>query len=39
MTVSKTIPTELLDALLSGYQEPDDLIGERPVEAIDQGAD
>lgn len=28
MTVSKTIPTELLDSLLSGYQKPEDLIGE-----------
>lgn len=28
MTVSKTIPTELLDTLLSGYQKPEDLIGE-----------
>jgi putative transposase len=28
MTVSKPIPPELLDALLSGYQKPDDLIGE-----------
>ena len=28
MTVSKSIPTELLDSLLSGYQKPEDLIGE-----------
>ncbi|TPQ27630.1 IS256 family transposase [Methylomonas koyamae] len=28
MTVAKTIPTELLDSLLSGYQKPEDLIGE-----------
>lgn len=28
MTVSKTIPIELLDSLLSGYQKPEDLIGE-----------
>lgn len=28
MTVSKIIPTELLDTLLSGYQKPEDLIGE-----------
>jgi len=28
MTVSKSIPTELLDTLLSGYQKPEDLIGE-----------
>lgn len=28
MTVSKSIPTELLDSLLSGYQTPEDLIGE-----------
>jgi len=28
MTISKTIPTELLDTLLSGYQKPEDLIGE-----------
>lgn len=28
MTVAKTIPTELLDTLLSGYQSPEDLIGE-----------
>jgi putative transposase len=28
MTVSKTIPAELLDTLLSGYQKPEDLIGE-----------
>jgi hypothetical protein len=27
MTDSKTIPTELLDTLLSGYQKPEDLIG------------
>lgn len=28
MTDSKTIPTELLDTLLSGYQKPEDLMGE-----------
>ncbi|QPK61954.1 IS256 family transposase [Methylomonas sp. LL1] len=28
MTVLKSIPTELLDTLLSGYQKPEDLIGE-----------
>jgi putative transposase len=28
MTVSNPIPTELLDTLLSGYQKPEDLIGE-----------
>ncbi len=28
MTVSKSIPTELLHTLLSGYQKPEDLIGE-----------
>ncbi len=28
MTVSKSIPSELLDSLLSGYQKPEDLIGE-----------
>ena len=28
MTVSKPIPTELLDSLLAGYQKPEDLIGE-----------
>jgi putative transposase len=28
MTDVKTIPTELLDALLSNYQKPEDLIGE-----------
>ena len=28
MTVSNPIPTELLDSLLSGYQKPEDLIGE-----------
>jgi putative transposase len=28
MTVSKPIPSELLDSLLSGYQKPEDLIGE-----------
>jgi len=28
MTVSKPIPTELLDTLLSNYQKPEDLIGE-----------
>jgi len=28
MTVSKSIPTELLDTLLSDYQKPEDLIGE-----------
>ncbi len=28
MTVSKSISTELLDSLLSGYQKPEDLIGE-----------
>jgi len=28
MTVSKTIPTELLDTLLLGYQKPEELIGE-----------
>jgi putative transposase len=28
MTDSKTIPTELLDTLLSNYQKPEDLIGE-----------
>ncbi|ANE55906.1 hypothetical protein MKLM6_2564 [Methylomonas koyamae] len=28
MTVSKSIPTELLDSLLSSYQKPEDLIGE-----------
>jgi putative transposase len=27
MTLPKTIPTELLDSLLSGYQKPEDLIG------------
>lgn len=28
MTVSKPIPTELLDSLLANYQKPEDLIGE-----------
>jgi len=28
MPHTKTIPTELLDALLSGYQKPEDLMGE-----------
>jgi putative transposase len=28
MIESKPIPTELLDTLLSGYQKPEDLIGE-----------
>ena len=28
MTVTKNIPSELLDTLLSGYQKPEDLIGE-----------
>jgi putative transposase len=28
MTNSNTIPTALLDTLLSGYQKPEDLIGE-----------
>lgn len=28
MTESKSIPTELLDSLLSNYQKPEDLIGE-----------
>lgn len=28
MTVLKPIPPELLDTLLSGYQKPEDLIGE-----------
>jgi putative transposase len=28
MTVSKPIPTDLIDSLLAGYQKPEDLIGE-----------
>jgi len=28
MTLPKTIPTELIDNLLSGYQKPEDLLGE-----------
>ena len=28
MTVSNPIPTDLIDSLLSGYQKPEDLIGE-----------
>jgi putative transposase len=28
MTLPKTIPTELIDSLLSGYQKPEDLLGE-----------
>ncbi|MGZ8913826.1 MAG: IS256 family transposase [Methylobacter sp.] len=28
MTVSKPIPTDLIDSLLAGYQNPEDLIGE-----------
>jgi len=28
MTVSKSIPTKLLDSFLSGYQKTEDLIGE-----------
>jgi putative transposase len=28
MTISKSIPTDLIDALLSGYQKPEDLMGE-----------
>ena len=27
MTESKSIPTDLIDALLSGYQKPEDLLG------------
>ncbi|ATG90504.1 IS256 family transposase [Methylomonas koyamae] len=28
MTLPKSIPTELIDSLLSGYQKPEDLLGE-----------
>jgi putative transposase len=28
MTVPKPIPTDLIDSLLSGYQKPEDLLGE-----------
>jgi putative transposase len=28
MTVSKPIPSDLIDSLLAGYQTPEDLIGE-----------
>ena len=28
MTLPKSIPTELIDTLLSGYQKPEDLLGE-----------
>jgi len=28
MTVPKSIPTDLIDSLLSGYQKPEDLLGE-----------
>lgn len=31
MVDSKTIPSELLDALLSGYQKSEDLIGENDL--------
>lgn len=31
MTVAITIPTELLDSLLLGYQKPEDLIGENDL--------
>ncbi len=27
MTETKSIPTDLIDALLSGYQKPEDLLG------------
>jgi len=28
MTVAKALPAELIDSLMSGYQKPEDLIGE-----------
>ncbi len=28
MTVSKALPTDLIDSLLSDYKKPEDLIGE-----------
>ncbi len=28
MTLPKSIPTDLIDTLLSGYQKPEDLLGE-----------
>jgi len=28
MTLAKTIPTDLIDSLLSGYRKPEDLLGE-----------
>lgn len=28
MILPKSIPTELIDSLLSGYQKPEDLLGE-----------
>ncbi len=28
MTVSKPLPTDLIDGLLANYKKPDDLIGE-----------
>jgi len=28
MTLSKPIPTDLIDSLLAGYQKPENLIGE-----------
>ena len=31
MTDTKSIPTDLIDALLSGYQKPEDLMGENGI--------
>src|SRR4051794_5236902 len=39
MTSKSSITPELLDQLLPNYEKPDDLMGERAVQAAEEGAD